>query len=100
LEHGNNFEEKLISRLSGKGFLGPASSLKEKSGKGEGRCGICGMVVSVLGVVLSERVGRGREKGEKKGREVKRRNLFHTALWDFCFVLSFSRDKDKNSGLF
>jgi hypothetical protein len=57
------------------------------------------MVVSVLGVVLSESVDRGREK-KKKGRKVKRRNLFHTALWDFCFVLSFSRDKDKKSGLF
>jgi len=61
------------------------------------------MVVSVLGVVLSESVDRGTEKEKqkkKKGREVKRRNLFHTALWDFCFVLSFSRDKDKKSGLF
>jgi hypothetical protein len=35
LEHGNNFEEKLISRLSEKGFLGPASFLKKKSGRGE-----------------------------------------------------------------
>lgn len=68
LEHGNNFEEKLISRLSGKGFLGPASSLKEKSGKGESRCGICGMAVSVLEVVLSERVDRGTEK-EKRVRK-------------------------------
>jgi len=68
LEQGNNFGEKLISRLSGKGFLGPASSLKEKSGKGKGRCGICGMVVSVLGVVLSESVDRGTEKEKKKER--------------------------------
>lgn len=48
--------------------MGPASSLKEKSGKGEGWCGTCGMVVSVLGVVLSERVDRGKEK-EKKARK-------------------------------
>jgi hypothetical protein len=68
LEHGNNFEEKLISRLSEKGFLGPATSLKEKSGKGESRCGICGMAVSVLEVVLSERVDRGTEK-EKRVRK-------------------------------
>lgn len=80
--------------------MGLASSLKEKSEKEEGRCGICGMVASVLGVVLSESVDRGTEKERKKGREVKRGNLFHTALWDFCFVLSFSRDKDKKSGLF
>jgi hypothetical protein len=42
------------------------------------------------------------EKYRKRNKAGERnmRKFFHTTLWDFCSVLLFSRDKDKNRGFF